>query len=245
MTVLVVDDSRTIRQLLTIGLRDLGADEIIEAESADKALRLLKFCSSIDVIVTDWHMPGMNGLEFLKTLRADERFKFIPIVMSTSESAGENVVAALRAGATNYLIKPFNNAQLADRVGPYLRPPRDAAASSAVRPGVSQTGVLKQDDLADVLQFFVQSRKTGRCDLSSDVCRATLYFEDGKLCAARAGELIAEEAFFFCFQTRFQRYSFHEEKVEVSNACRISISTPALLLEALAREDERDRKDLK
>src|SRR5471030_1573534 len=103
MLVLVVDDSRTIRTLLSFALKEMGATEVLEADCAEKAEAILRVCFNVDLIITDWHMPGISGLELLKRLRAQPRFAATPIVLSTSEAGGDNVVAALRAGATNYI----------------------------------------------------------------------------------------------------------------------------------------------
>jgi two-component system, chemotaxis family, chemotaxis protein CheY len=241
MTVLIVDDSRMIRQLLSFALQELGVSELLEAESADKALCMLKFCPDVDLILTDWHMPGMSGLEFVTTLRASDRFATVPIIMSTSESHGDNVVAALRAGVSNYVIKPFDRMQLADKVGPYIRAGRPtSAASSSNLPGVSQSGVLKPGDLANVLQFFIQSRKTGCCELLGGTLRASIFYDGGKVIAAQADSAGGDEAFFQCFQIQFSRYVFHDQNdTLVPENCRIQRSTPALLLEAVARIDVR------
>src|SRR5579862_6417129 len=131
MIVLVVDDSRMIRQLLAAELTDLGVNQVLEAESAAQAEAVLKICFNVDLIMTDWHMPGMSGFELLKKLKADPRFSSTPIIMTTSETAGENVVAALQPGATNYLIKPFGRKQLVEKIGPYIKAAKANASSSS------------------------------------------------------------------------------------------------------------------
>jgi two-component system chemotaxis response regulator CheY len=104
--VLVVDDFATMRRIVKGVLKQLGFSNIIEAEDGSAALNELKK-EEIGLIVSDWNMPNMTGLDLLKTVRADEQFKSIPFVMVTAEGQKENVVEAVKAGVSNYIIKPF------------------------------------------------------------------------------------------------------------------------------------------
>jgi two-component system chemotaxis response regulator CheY len=113
---MVVDDSRAVRKLLGQILRDIGF-EVIEAGNGREALdAAVASTVPLELILTDWNMPVMNGLEFLKAIRAESKFDPVPIVMVTTETEMENMVAALEAGANEYVMKPFTRDILADKL---------------------------------------------------------------------------------------------------------------------------------
>ena len=241
MIVLVVDDSKSTRLMISHGLRELGVSHILEADSAEQAESMLRIATDVDLIVTDWHMPGMTGLQLLIKLRAQPRFKSTPIFLATSETAGENVVAALRAGATNYIIKPFDRKQLAEKLGPYITTARASGAARCVEVfSVTQAGTLSEGELANLIQYFVQTRKSGRCELECETCTARIYLRAGRITGAQYQLQTCEEAFFTCFCVRIKRYRFHEEDsaAPAELAISSSMSSTALLLEAAARRDK-------
>ena len=117
MNILVVDDFSTMRRIVTNVLRQLGFDNITEAEDGAKALQVLE-AQKIDFVITDWNMPQMSGLDLLKAIRAseDERMAKIPVLMVTAEALQENILAAAKAGVNNYIIKPFDANTLAEKI---------------------------------------------------------------------------------------------------------------------------------
>jgi two-component system chemotaxis response regulator CheY len=240
MIVLVIDDSKMIRQLIGAELRDLGVPQVLEAESAEQAESVLKICFNVDLILTDWHMPGMSGLDLLKKLKADPRLCNTPVIMSTSESAGENVVAALQAGAANYIIKPFGRKQLVEKIGPYIKAAKaNASSSSGGLYSVSQAGNLSDCELGNLVQFLIQSGKTGRCELECDACTACIYFASGKIAGAVHQRLTREAAFFACFCSKVKRYRFYEDGAPMPPEFAIATNNVALLIEAAAQRDSR------
>lgn len=104
---LVVDDSKAIRMLLGKILRELGWD-VAEAGDGREALAVLGASAHMDVALIDWHMPDMDGLELAETIRGDEYWGELPMLMVTSEAAGESVERALAIGVNEYAMKPFN-----------------------------------------------------------------------------------------------------------------------------------------
>jgi len=106
MKVLVVDDFATMRRIVKGVLKQLGFSDIIEAENGTSALDELKK-EKVGLIVSDWNMPKMTGLDLLKAVREDERLKAIPFIMVTAEGQKENVLEAVKAGVSNYIVKPF------------------------------------------------------------------------------------------------------------------------------------------
>ncbi|MDR1904351.1 MAG: response regulator [Treponema sp.] len=106
--VLVVDDSRIMRSIVknTFGLLKISC-QFIEASNGKEALQIIT-SQKIDLVLLDWNMPELSGIDFLKTVRAKDEYKDIPIFMVTSEAAKYNVIEALKSGATDYIIKPIN-----------------------------------------------------------------------------------------------------------------------------------------
>lgn len=117
MNILVVDDFSTMRRIITNVLRQLGFDNILEAEDGSKALEVLE-AEKVDFVITDWNMPQMSGLDLLKAIRAsdDEERANIPVLMVTAEALQENIIAAAKAGVNNYIIKPFDANTLAEKI---------------------------------------------------------------------------------------------------------------------------------
>ncbi len=115
MTVLIVDDFLTMRRIVRKILRDLDFENILEAEDGSAALDLLKV-NKVDLIVSDWNMPRMTGLELLKAVRGNEATKDIPFLMVTAEAQKENIVEAVKARVSNYIVKPFTAATLEEKL---------------------------------------------------------------------------------------------------------------------------------
>ncbi|MCL2688872.1 MAG: response regulator [Chitinispirillia bacterium] len=117
MKVLLVDDSVTMRRIQKTQIGTLGITDVIEAGDGQEALGKLKGNMPIDLVLLDWNMPVMDGITFLKTVRADDTFKDVKIIMCTSESEKTRVVEALKSGANNYIIKPFTPEALKEKLG--------------------------------------------------------------------------------------------------------------------------------
>lgn len=115
MKILIVDDFSTMRRILKGALKQMDLRNIIEAEDGNLALKTLKQ-EKIDLILADWNMPNMNGLELLKAVRGDETLKEIPFIMITAEGQKDNVMEAVKAGVSNYLIKPFTPETLNEKI---------------------------------------------------------------------------------------------------------------------------------
>ncbi|MCX7929869.1 MAG: response regulator [Chlorobi bacterium] len=112
---LVVDDSPTIRRIVRNVLVDNGFTAIVEADDGSTALEKLKQ-HKIDVVITDWNMPTMTGLELLKLIRSVPAWNSIPVLMVTSEARKENIITAAQAGATGYIVKPFTPETLVEKL---------------------------------------------------------------------------------------------------------------------------------
>lgn len=104
--ILVVDDFSTMRKVIKNLLKQAGFKNMAEAEDGVAALKVLK-SQPVDFIISDWNMPNMTGLEFLKAVRADSELSGLPFLMVTAEALKDNIVLAVKAGVSNYVVKPF------------------------------------------------------------------------------------------------------------------------------------------
>lgn len=104
--VLIVDDFATMRRIVRNSLEHLGFTNIIEAEDGYKALEKLKK-TEVQLIVSDWNMPNMQGIDLLRAVRGDNRTKTVPFLMLTAEAQKDNIIEAAKAGVSNYIVKPF------------------------------------------------------------------------------------------------------------------------------------------
>jgi two-component system chemotaxis response regulator CheY len=116
LKILVVDDFATMRRIMKNILKQLGYTNITEADDGTTALEELKR-GSFDLIISDWNMPKMTGLDLLKLVRSDPAFKDIPFLMVTAEAQKQNVIEAVQAGVSNYVVKPFTAEAIADKLG--------------------------------------------------------------------------------------------------------------------------------
>jgi len=107
MRVFIVDDYNTMLRILRNLLRQLDINNVDEATNGDTAYQMLQRTPP-DLIISDWNMQPVTGLDLLKKVRSDAKLKHIPFIMVTAESKTENVVAAKQAGVSNYIVKPFN-----------------------------------------------------------------------------------------------------------------------------------------
>jgi two-component system chemotaxis response regulator CheY len=117
MRILVLDDDPTCRKIVAIHLKSMGGIEVHEAEEGDKAWALLKR-NHYDGAVVDWQVPGKSGLEIVRGIR--KAGIAIPLLMVTSEAERERVIEAIRAGITDYLIKPFDAVTLLAKLGKFV-----------------------------------------------------------------------------------------------------------------------------
>ena len=106
MRVLVVDDFSTMRRIVRNILRQLGFQNVVEADDGTSAWDVLNR-EKIDFIVSDWNMPQMTGIELLRKVRSSEQFANIPFLMVTAEAQQENIIEAVQAKVSNYIVKPF------------------------------------------------------------------------------------------------------------------------------------------
>ncbi|MFW6093492.1 MAG: response regulator [Pseudomonadota bacterium] len=113
--ILIVDDMQTMRRLLKSALNDLGYTNVTDADGGKAALALLE-SGDYSLLITDWNMPDMGGIDLLRAVRADARLKDLPVLMVTAEAKREQILEAAEAGVNGYVVKPFQPAQLKDKL---------------------------------------------------------------------------------------------------------------------------------
>ena len=119
MRILIVDDSPVMRSLIKRLLASMGLTEVTDAPDGAQALQAVA-ANPFDLILMDWRMPVLSGLDTLKRLKANPDFCQIPVVMVTSESQKAMILEAIQAGAANYIVKPFNESILKEKLQPFL-----------------------------------------------------------------------------------------------------------------------------
>ena len=115
MKVMIVDDFATMRRILRNILKQIGFKNIIEADDGKHALKELKK-EKVDLIMCDWNMPEMPGIELLKNVRSDDELKNIPFVMVTAEAQKDNILEAVKSGVSNYVVKPFTAETITEKL---------------------------------------------------------------------------------------------------------------------------------
>lgn len=119
MNFLIVDDSSTVRRILTNGLEQIGYENVIEAENGEEALETLA-AEEIDFLITDWNMPGVDGLELIRQVRGSNGMADMPILMVTTRGMEEDVLKAMKAQVDNYIVKPFTPDVLEEKIDTIL-----------------------------------------------------------------------------------------------------------------------------
>jgi len=121
MKCLVVDDSATMRRIVVNALKSIGYADVVEAADGSDALQ--KCDASIDLVITDWNMPVMGGLDFVKGLRGNPQHARTPILMVTTRSVKEDIMQAVEAGVSSYILKPFTSQVLKEKIDQILSLP--------------------------------------------------------------------------------------------------------------------------
>ncbi len=115
MRILVVDDFSTMRRIIKNILRQLGFNDIVEADDGTTAWEILNR-DKIDFVISDWNMPKMTGIELLRKVRGSEEFVKLPFLMVTAEAQQENIIEAVQAKVSNYIVKPFTAETLGQKI---------------------------------------------------------------------------------------------------------------------------------
>lgn len=118
--VLIVDDFATMRRILKNILKQIGFKNLLEADDGTTAMETLEK-NDIDLVISDWNMPKMTGLELLKWVRANKKYAKTPFLMVTAEAQKQNVIEAVQAGVSNYVVKPFTAEAISEKLKKILK----------------------------------------------------------------------------------------------------------------------------
>jgi two-component system chemotaxis response regulator CheY len=121
MKVLVVDDSATMRKIAAQMVKKLGYNPVVEAGDGREALQVLEQNADVGLVLTDWNMPNMNGLELVQAIRADDAMSELPIIMVTTRNMKSDIMGAMKAGVNNYLTKPFDPPTMKEKIDRVLK----------------------------------------------------------------------------------------------------------------------------
>lgn len=230
MKALLVDDSLLSRKIQKIVLEEIGVTDILEASDGRDALVKLEASGyDVDIILTDWNMPSMDGLTFIRELRKREQARDLPVIVVSSEGDHNKVVYALRNGANSYVAKPFRKSVLARRVESVInvsRLPRKAGIA----------GDLSVLGFAELVQLMNYNKKSGVLHILPEGDPGGLGFVDGEILHAWLGDINGEQAFFAIARLNAGRFEFFEGETHDSRS--IHGSTLSLLMEAMRMIDE-------
>lgn len=120
---LVVDDSVTMRRIVLNSLKQIGHEEFVEAADGREAFTKLSADDGINFVITDWNMPDVTGLDFVKQVRANPKYAALPILMVTTRGMKEDIVEALQAKVNNYIVKPFTPQVLREKIEQIIATP--------------------------------------------------------------------------------------------------------------------------
>jgi two-component system, chemotaxis family, chemotaxis protein CheY len=113
---LIVDDSVTMRRIVVNSLRNIGYDNFVEANEGKEAIEKLASDDKINFVITDWNMPGVSGLDLVKSLRSNAKYASLPILMVTTRGVKDDIIEALQAKVSNYIVKPFTPNILKEKI---------------------------------------------------------------------------------------------------------------------------------
>jgi len=243
LRVLLVDDSPLSRKVQLKVLQELSINDVIEAKNGLEALRKLEELRyEVDFVLTDWNMPAMDGVTFVRELRKVPGGRRVPVIVVSSEGEGDKIAMAFQAGANSYVTKPFKKEVLARKIQSVKSvaalPVKEDGRPAEMPATQAFSGDLASLGFAELVQFLNFSRKTGELIVKPDAGEAGVSFGDGDVVDAWIGRFSSEEAFFSIARLRRGRFEFHEGRPPRPQ--RIKQGTLALLMEAMRLVDEAD-----
>lgn len=244
LKVLLVDDSGLSRKVQAKVLREVGVDEILEAKNGLDALRQLRELDfKVGLLVTDWNMPGMDGISLIEEVRKTPEGQQLPIMVISSEGEEDKISQALARGANSYVTKPFKKEVLARKIQAVrwiadLHEKKNR--SRAGDPPPLMEGDLERLGFAELVGFLNFSKKTGDLIISLETGEAGVAFLEGEVQDAWIGRFASEEAFYAIARLKHGRFRFHEGRS--SRPRRVKQGTVSLLMESMRLLDEEQQQ---
>jgi two-component system chemotaxis response regulator CheY len=235
MKVLIVDDSFPARAVLKSIVERLGGNEILEAPDGRKALEVLRaHAYEFDLVLLDWMLPHLPGIEVARELSGHPRGRRVPLVMVTAESDPARVAEAFYAGATNYVVKPFTPETIRRKIAE-VTSLKHLEATAAIRTDGGIAGDIGAVALEEVVQYIQLGRRSGDLVVKDGARTARISFEAGEAWDAHLGPTRGEEAFFEILRSKHGRFELEPAKTPPQK--RIETPTLHLLIEAMRRRD--------
>ena len=229
---LLVDDDAKGLRVMEVSLRNAG-HAVTTAANGQEALGKLDLARPA-LILSDTHMPGMDGYELCRRLKADERYRDIPFIFLTDQTAIEDKIRGLELGADDYLTKPIYIKEIVTRVSIALQKrERNQLERKDKR---RFFGSLEDMGMVDLLQTIELGRKSGVLTLERSPHQARLYFADGQVVDAETGKLRGEDAVYRLLT--WEEGNFEIDFKNIDRPRRIQTTTQGLLMEGMRRVDE-------
>lgn len=239
MNVLLVDDSGLSRKVQAKVLREVGLSAITEARNGLDALKKLEESDwSIDLILTDWNMPGMDGISLIQEIRKSPRGSRLPIIVVSSEGEDSRIAQAFQVGASSYITKPFKKEVLQRKIQA-VRAIAEIEQAQQSPPTGSETPLIEGDlerlGLAELVGFLNFSKKSGELLIGgSDAAGMSIL--NGEVKHSWLGDREGDQAFHRIAALRTGRFQFHEGRAPRGDT--ITVGTMSLLMDAMRRLDE-------
>jgi two-component system chemotaxis response regulator CheY len=249
LKVILVDDSGLSRKVQKKVLREVGLEDVIEAKNGLDALRKLEEIDyKVDLVLTDWNMPGMDGIALIEELRRRPETRTLPVIVISSEGEEAKIAKAFSVGASSYVTKPFKKSVLARKISGVrciaeIEKKKEAAVAAPTSTSTNEEaplieGDLKQLGFAELVGFLNFSKKTGELIVELETGEAGVSFADGDVRDAWIGRFATEDAFYSIASLKKGRFAFHEGRAPPT--ARITQSTMSLLMQAMKLLDEED-----
>jgi two-component system chemotaxis response regulator CheY len=245
LRVLLVDDSVLSRKVQLKVLQELSLNDVVEAKNGVEALRRLEELKfEVDIVLTDWNMPAMDGVTFVRELRKLPRGRRVPVIVVSSEGEEDKIATAFEAGANSYVTKPFKKEVLSRKIQsvksvaalPEKHVPSGVEGHAGTTSAAALSGDLSALGFAELVQFLNFSRKTGELIVRPESGEGGVSFGEGQVKDAWLGRTTSEEAFFSIARLRTGRFEFHEGRPPRKPT--IKQATLGLLMEAMRLADE-------
>jgi len=240
VNVLLVDDSGLSRKVQAKVLREVGLSAITEARNGLDALKKLEESDwSIDLILTDWNMPGMDGISLIQEIRKSPKGSRLPIIVVSSEGEDSRIAQAFQVGASSYITKPFKKEVLQRKIQAVRAIAEIEQAQQATVSTGSETPLIEGDlerlGLAELVGFLNFSKKSGELLIGAGDA-AGMSIQNGEVKHAWLGDRDGAQAFHRIAALQSGRFQFHEGRA--SRGSTITVGTMSLLMDAMRLLDE-------
>jgi len=233
MRILAVDDSKVARTVLRRILGELGYTDVSEASDGEVAFNLLRV-GRFDLVITDWNMPGLDGLELVLAMRDNRALSDIPVLMVSSEAYTQRIVDVMNAGAHGYIRKPFQAPDLRAKIVEVLKK-RELREKSEILDSSALAGQLEEIGFPELVQFLSTCGMTGRLVIETSDGEGFVDVRDGELLSARFGGQRGESAIYAIARRGAGKFRFLQGREPESPT--IDATTTTVVIEAMRRRD--------